>query len=344
MKMRGFRCALSSCAAAALLTSCGGSQVTVGTPSVVAQSKKHSATAGYIYVANSSKVGPGATGEVLVYPLLSNGNVSPVQQISGSDTQLSQVNGIAVNAAGEVYVVDTDTNQIVGFAPGANGDATPNVVIAGTNTGLAWPIGLAIDKQGNLYVATCGATCVSSYPPSSVLEFAAGSNGNVSPVKDISGTQTQLSAANGVAVDASKNIYVSQNNSIAVFSSSSNGNVAPMSYISGSATMLNTPDGIAVDNNGIYAGSCNGAYIERFALNADGNASPLSVIAGHNTQIRSCVDGLAVGRNGVVYGATFEPRIVGFWGLTDGNVRPKMHISGPNTDLEYPVFLFVTPP
>jgi len=68
-------------------------------------------------VANSSKVGSGATGEVLEYSIPSGGNVSPVNVISGAETQLTEVGGLVVDSNGEIYVVDIDTNQIVGFAP-----------------------------------------------------------------------------------------------------------------------------------------------------------------------------------------------------------------------------------
>jgi hypothetical protein len=298
---------------------------------------------GYIYVANSSQVGQGATGEVLVYSTPSERNVAPINVIGGALTQLTQVNGIVVDSSGEIYVVNTDTAEIVGFAPGSSGNVSPNVVISGANTNLGQPVDLAIESTGNLYVANCGSGCASGLPPPSLLEFAAGSNGNITPIRDISGSQTQLTRSNGVALDGAGNIFVSQLNEIIVFGSSANGNVPPSRMIAGSKTMLNTPFALAVDGNGLYASSCDGEYIERFAKNAKGNVAPLAVIGGKKTRIQSCVDGVAVGRGGQIYGITWEnaPSILGFRGLSNGNVKPATRIAGSKTQLIYPTGIFI---
>ena len=344
--MIGFRYndyVLSAGLVATLLAGCSGSGN--GKPEVMPQSETQVRTnAGeYIYVANSSQVGQGATGQVLVYSTSSGGNAAPVNVIGGSQTQLTQVNGIVVDSSGEIYVFNTDTAEIVGFAPGSSGNVSPNVVIAGGNTNIGQPVDLAIDSAGNLYVANCGSGCGSGLPPPSVLEFAAGSTGNVAPIRDISGSRTELVRSNGVALDVAGNIFVSQLNEIIVFGSSANGNVPPSRVIVGSKTMLNTPFALAVDGNGLYASSCTGEYIERFAKKANGNVPPLAVIAGVKTRIQSCVDGVAIGRRGQIYGITWENAhsILGFPGLSNGNVRPSTRIAGSNTQLIDPTGIFI---
>jgi hypothetical protein len=313
------------------------------TPSRVALARSGKSSA-IIYVANSNKVGSGATGEVLEYPVASGGNIAPTNLIAGLQTQLTEVGGLVVDRKGEIYVVDIDTNKIVGFAPGSTGNVSPNVVISGPRTDLAWPINLALDSSDNLWVANCAVGCGRGSGPPSVLEFAAGSNGDVAPTTYIGGSQTQLTQSNGAALDNAGNIYVSQVNSIVVFSPGSNGNSTPSRVISGSQTDLNTPNSIIVNTNGIYVSSCDGGYIERFPQDANGDESPSAVISGRKTRIRSCVDGVWAGHSGLVYAVTWEnsPSVVAFRPLSDGNIRPSVHIAGPNTQLVDPVSVFVT--
>lgn len=298
---------------------------------------------GYIYVANSSGVGKGSTGEILTYATAANGNASPVNAIGGSQTQLTQVNGIVVNSSGEIYVVDTDTNEIVGFAPGASGNVAPNVVISGPSTNLACPIGLAIDASGYLYVANGGSSCRSGSPPPGYLVFAPGSNGDASPTYDVTGTYTDLFDSNGIAVDAEGYVYVSQSGQVNVFAPGSNGDATPLRELDGSKTLLNQPWGIGVYASRMYVGSCGGFYLERFASGASGNTPPAAVISGSRTHLRSCIDGVTVGSKGTLYAVTLEPNpaIYAFATFAKGNRIPKTYIRGPSTRLTDPVYLYV---
>jgi hypothetical protein len=333
--------------AVALLAGCGGSQPPVGAPGAMPQGERRAGTDGYIYVANSSQVGRGATGKVLVFDAAASGNVSPVNVIGGSQTQLTQVNGIVANSTGEIYVVDTDTSEIVGFAPGSTGNSAPNVVISGASTDLACPIGLATDTSGNLYVANnAGSGCNDGSQLSGLLVFSAGSNGNVPPARNISGYQTGLYDANGVAVDGSGNAYVSQANSVNVFGPSEEGDSAPEAELTGSQTLLNEPWGLGVFNSRLYVGSCGGHYIERFAKAASGNTPPTAVISGPKTHLKSCIDGVAAGpSSGLVYAASLGPNaaITSFQGLAKRmDARPVTYLHGSNTQLVDPTYLFVT--
>jgi serine/threonine-protein kinase len=58
--------------------------------------------------------------------------------------------GIAVNPAGDVFVTEHDSNQVLKLAAGSN---TPTVLpLNGLNT----PLGVATDSVGNVYVADRG--------------------------------------------------------------------------------------------------------------------------------------------------------------------------------------------
>src|SRR5208282_1352279 len=123
---------------------------------------------------------------------------------------------------------NSGNNSIVVFAAGSTGNATPTTVISGSNTGLATPTGIALDSSDDIYV-----TNAVSAPAASVLEFAAGSTGNMAPTSSISGSNTGLSVPFGIALDAADNIYVANSgvsgvlgNSITVYAPGSSGNVA----------------------------------------------------------------------------------------------------------------------
>jgi hypothetical protein len=175
-----------------------------------------------------------------------------------------------------------------------------------------------------------------------VLEFAASSNGDVAPLRDITGPRTQLTQSNGITWRG--DIYVSQPNSVVVFRSDANGNAWPKNVIEGSQTFMNAPDGIAVDGNRIYVSSCGGGYIERFLKKEVGNEAPVGVISGRHSKIRTCVEGVAVGSKGRVYGVTLPSHvsILGFRATANGDARPVTRIAGPNTLLEFPPFIYVT--
>ncbi len=143
---------------------------------------------GNIYVANSS-------GGVTIYPALGSGtgnlNEPPTATIAGSNTGLGAAKGIALDAAGRIYVTNEQTISVEVFAPLGNStgnlNAAPIATISGGNTELSVPIGITIDTIGNIYVGDFSAGIL-EYPP------LGGSTGNlnVAPIALISGGNTGL--------------------------------------------------------------------------------------------------------------------------------------------------------
>lgn len=60
---------------------------------------------------------------------------------------LSQPTGLALNAAGDLYIADSGNNRVVKVPAGGGGQSTV------PTTGLSDPLGLALDGSGSLYVA-----------------------------------------------------------------------------------------------------------------------------------------------------------------------------------------------
>lgn len=348
---RRFIDALCLSVAFALLAGCWGSEPPTSVPGAMPQTAAVAARAvpgtafnharRYIYVTNLARSGSGAP-SVTVYPADRSGNVPPSEVIAGPQTQLSEPDGIVVSNGGEIYVADSDTDEIVGFQRGATGDVAPDVVIAGSNTLLQAPVGLSLDAKGNLYVGNCGSACGASLAPS-VLEFKAGSNGNVAPIRDISGPQTELADANDPAIGPAGDIYVSNttNYSIDVFSHDANGNVKPVRVIAGSRAQLDQPDGVAVNRRWLYASASPGHYLERFHRKAKGDAPPVAIIRGNKTHLGN-VDGIALDALGTLYAASpSTSSVVEFAPLANGNIRPFRKIVGSRTQLNYPLWVFV---
>jgi sugar lactone lactonase YvrE len=336
-----------------VLAGCGGSQPPLGAPGAIPQTLAHAAhdvrgtsfihAPRYLYVTNLARSDSGAAPSVTVYPAARSGNVPPSEVITGPQTQLSEPDGIVVNDSGEIYVADSGSDEIVGFQRGATGDAAPNVVIAGSNTLLQAPVGLSLDAKGDLYVGNCGSACRVSFAPPSVLEFKAGSDGNAAPIRDITGSQTELADANDPAIGPAGDIYVSNTTTytIDVFSHDANGNVKPLRVIAGSRAQLDQPDGVAVNSRWLYASASRGDYLERFHRKAKGDALPVAIIRGDRTRLGN-VDGIALDALGVLYAASpSTSSVVEFAPLADGNVRPFRRIAGSRTQLNYPLWVFV---
>jgi hypothetical protein len=203
---------------------------------------------GNIYVANfwSGPIGLG-NGSITVYPMGSNGDISPSVTITNTAEAAGMVNpiGIAVDqVSGNIFVTSAFFN-VVEYVADSSGDATPIAIIAGSHTGLGEDRGIALNPvNGDIYVVN---------ELGSVMVYAAGSSGNVSPTAVIEGPVTRLDLPSGIALDASGTIYVTnptpigdKQGTITVYPAGSKGNHAPSARIEGAATELSLPYGIAV--------------------------------------------------------------------------------------------------
>jgi DNA-binding beta-propeller fold protein YncE len=141
-----------------------------------------------------------------------------------------------------LYVTDINSAILVfDNASTMNGNVAPGRTISGSNTTLKGPFGAWLDSSSNrLYVA--------NVEDNSILVFnnANTVNGNVAPDRTISGSNTTLSAPEGIWLDLTTNqLYVANGNnkSILVFNNAStvNGNVTPDRTVIGPNTTLNTP-------------------------------------------------------------------------------------------------------
>jgi hypothetical protein len=313
-------------------------------------------TKGYVFVTNDTQDRTGSPSEVLYWGASANGNVSPTGIIAGSRTKLVfSIQGIAVNGAGEIYVAEEYPREILGFAAGSHGNVKPNVVISGDKTALKGPIALALDKKGNIYVSDCAvAYSVPTFcgAPFSIKEYAASSNGNVAPIRTISGKKTGLGVSFGIAVSPSGDIYESNfsDNKVLEFGAHATGDTAPLRTIHGTKTQLNVPAGVAVDTRGAYTVNCpqqGDVDSLRFGVSAHGNVPPIAKVSGSKTRMQTCLEGLAVAGDSTVFVAdrvsfvsgTPPCEILHFGADAKGDVAPLNAISGDKTHIFIPLFV-----
>jgi hypothetical protein len=345
--------------AAALLAGCSGSagsqqaafaptflraQALPAVPDTLTAVLMHPNQTQFIYVTNALKSAPPYTGAINYYPTGSNGDIAPSGVITGANTQLTQNTGLVVESNGWIYAANADTNSIVGFQPNSTGNVMPGVVITGSNTGLASPLGLALDGAGDIFVANCGTQC--NYGPSgptSIEEFAPGSNGNVAPVRTITGSRTQLGQADGIAVDEAGYIYVgtAAQQAVTVYRPHARGNAAPIRVISGPNTRIDGPDDVAVDAHGIYVTAISRGYIERFPRRGGGNVPPSAILRLNWQQVNVVLTApdLTIYMTGIDSSST--PLIAQYTAKAHGHAVPLTVISGPSTQLVNPTWVYV---
>ncbi len=180
-------------------------------------------------------------------------------------TGLHDPRGVAVDAAGNVYVADAGNNQVLKLAAGSSTQTVLPFTGLQLSTGIVnYSIaGVAVDAAGDVYVADSGNN--------RVVKLAAGSS-----------TQTVLPFTglvdpSGVAVDTAGNVYVSDPGD----DSGEHDRVVKLAAGSSTQTVLPstggaTPDAVAVDTAGAVStgvfkggGRATADYLLRLAAGSD---------------------------------------------------------------------------
>ena len=133
----------------------------------------------------------------------------------GGATQFSGPNGVAVDAAGNVYIADTGNQRIRKITPTGDtttlaGNGTAGYVDgSGSNTQFRDPNGVAVDAAGNVYVSDFSNHRIRKITPTGATTTLAGNGtgGFVDGTGGPTGT-TRFRNPNGVAVDAAGTVYV----------------------------------------------------------------------------------------------------------------------------------------
>ncbi len=241
-----------------------------------------------VFPGNATAIAVNATGDVYVTdrnnhtvwevnPVGSNWNVRLIAGASGVpgsvdgpglSARFQNPAGISVDSAGHLFVTDGNhtirrlepdgTNWIVATWAGSVGNSG-NTDGVGTNALFSSPAGVAVDASDNLIVADSLNDEIRKVTSAGIVRTIAGSTAVGYGSADGVGTSARFSSPNGVAVDASGNVYVSDQNNHTIRQITSAGvvitlagNVDNAGTVDGigSEARFNFPDGIAVDSTG----------------------------------------------------------------------------------------------
>jgi sugar lactone lactonase YvrE len=284
-----------------------------------------------------------AKGNILASMELHGTGVGAIGQASAGveskiGTTLKTPAQVAVDAAGNVYVADPGSKEVVEFAAGSS-TAVP--ISTGTVT-LVSPTGVAVDGAGDVFIADSGAS-----GGGAVYEVPLGPSG-----LEASGTLTLVSGLGSnlsLAVDGLGDLYIAD---------PSNGRVVRMAGIGAtsagaltqSTTYLTTgatspaPSAVAVDsNNNLYVIDSGNLYEFTGGLGTPTNLLGLSsVVSGQPT-------GLAVDPSGAVYisstsGTVRVPYVNGALNATDVTTVAPDVTATSSVALDRWDNVYVTPP
>jgi sugar lactone lactonase YvrE len=183
---------------------------------------------------------------------------------TGTAATFNEPVGVALDSSGNLYVADYNNNEIrkiaaggvvttyagTGTAGGANGSATTATF---TN-----PTGVAVDSAGDVYVADENNNEIRMITPGGQVSLVAGSPTGAAGNTDGSGTAARFNGPEGIAIDSSGNIWVtdSANNEIrkvtpgGVVTTWAGTGAAGHANGTGNVATFNMPTGIAADSSG----------------------------------------------------------------------------------------------
>ena len=181
---------------------------------------------------------------------------------TGTSAQFSSPYGIAVDASGTVYVVDSGNNEIRRITSGgvvttlAGQTTAGNVDGTGSMAKFSSPYGMVIASSGDLYVADSNNNTIRKVTTSGVVSTFVG-DGTTGYI-DATGTAAELRHPFGIAVNAAGNFYVTDRSNYRIRMITPSGVVTTLAGsgtlgsvdATGTAAQFYYSQGIVVDTSG----------------------------------------------------------------------------------------------
>ncbi len=207
----------------------------------------------------------------------------------GSEARFQNPSGVAVDARGNVYVVDFGSNTIRKISPSAVVSTlagSPNVAGAADGSGATArfrePTGIAVDAIGNVYVADSANSTIRRITPDGNVSTIAGSPG-ASGSDNGAGSAARFRYPTGVTVDSTGTVFVADQENRLIRKVTNAGVVSTYAgeesrtQIDGSQGGFLDPHGIALGGDGtLYIAEQAGQAIRTVSRSGD-----VGTFAGH---------------------------------------------------------------
>jgi hypothetical protein len=269
-------------------------------------------------------VGDANTGAVYLFPANAGGDVAPMAVLSGPNTGLIEVRGVALDAD-HLYVSSGAGRYVKAFALANLGNVAAQRTITGANTGLGSVYQFAL-ADNELYVS-------SDTGPVSV--FGKDDDGDIAPRRTI----TAMTGAYAVEADLDE-LFIARHfldaNAVYAYAQTAAGAMPPLRQLTTPPSDANL--GLAASADELFVGQYLVAKVQVFARNASGTAAPLRTIAGPSTGLGANVDVAIKGDELFVANSGYANVLV-FARNADGDVAPVRVISGPATGFSSPMAL-----
>lgn len=241
-----------------------------------------------------------------------------LQSPAGSSLVLPYNPGpIAIGAGGSLFVTDEDSESLFVYGKGATGYDQPKRELA-----LPFlPSCVAVDSAGHEFVGGFSNSYVAVYAP--------GAKGNAKTLQRIA-LPDRHPDVNGVAVDSSGNLYVSDSNEISEFTTPVTNPTLARAIVG--TGQQSSPTGMAVSNsNGeLYAANAGDNNILGYSRTANGKSLPNRTISSSSPALKNPV-GVALAGS-VLYSTSGTslngPPSIFVFDALKGEQTPKQVVAG----------------
>jgi streptogramin lyase len=297
---------------------------------------------GNLYVAAASddtirKVTPAG----VVTTLAGTSGVTGSADGTGTAALFDDPQGVAVDAAGNVYVADTNNNMIRKITPGgvvttlAGGGSFSCADGVGPAAQFDQPAGLATDTAGNIYVADTNNSIIRKVTPGGVVTTLAGQCG-IYGIADGIGSAASFYFPHGVAVDSAGTIYVADTGGDTIRKVTPAGDVTTVAGDgrvpgridgTGSAARFDLPYAVAVDATGnIYVADTENTTLRKITA-----SGAVTTLAGTATVI-GYIDGVGAAAefddpNGIATDAQGNVYVADTVGATIRKITPAAAVT-----------------